>query len=452
MMIAQAECSRSECEEIIIEGGTLLSMVDGQLPLQDVSIVIRGNRIADIRVRDPQSPRPRNAQFIDARETIVMPGLVNAHGHTAMTLFRGLADDLPLKEWLFERIFPAEATHLKKETVYWGSLLGCVEMIASGTTTISDGYFFQDATAEAFERAGMRALVGQGIIDFPAPGVPDPRENLNVGKKFIEKWMNVSDRIQPGLFCHSLTTCSESTLQGAMEISEEFSLPLQIHLSETSQEVTEVFSNTGRRPAFYLDDIGVANKHLIAVHAVHLDEPEMHLLAERKTRIVHVPESNMKLASGAAKTSQMLKLGLKVALGTDGCASNNNLDLFQEMGTAAKLGKVSTSNPVNMDAATVLKMATVWGAEVLGLERDIGTIEVGKKADIIIIDLEKPHLVPLYSPFSSLVYSANGADVRDVIINGQILMRDRKFQTIDTDQIMAEVKSISGRIKRASLG
>ena len=235
-----------------------------------------------------------------------------------------------------------------------------------------------------------------------------------------------------------------------MEISEEFSLPLQIHLSETSQEVNEVFSNTGRRPAFYLDDIGVANDHLIAVHAVHLDEPEMHLLAERKTRIVHVPESNMKLASGAAKTSQMLKMGLKVALGTDGCASNNNLDLFQEMGTAAKLGKVFTSNPVNMDAATVLKMATVWGAEVLGLEKDIGTIEVGKKADIIIIDLEKPHLVPLYNPFSSLVYSANGADVRDVIIDGRILMRDRKFQTINTDEIMAEVKSISQRIKRTS--
>ena len=450
-MLAQAGSSSGDCEDIIIEGGILLSMVDGQLPLKNVSIVIRGESIADIRVRDPKSPRPRNAQVIDARETIIMPGLVNAHGHTAMTLFRGLADDLPLKEWLFEKIFPAEAKHLKKETVYWGSLLGCVEMIASGTTTVSDGYFFQDATAEAFDRAGMRALVAQGVIDFPAPGVPDPRENLKAGKGFIEKWLHFSDRIRPGLFCHSLTTCSESTLQGAMEISEEFSLPLQMHLSETSQEVNEVFLNTGRRPAFYLHDIGVANDHLIAIHAVHLDEPEMHLLAERKTRIVHVPESNMKLASGAAKTSQMLKMGLKVALGTDGCASNNNLDLFQEMGTAAKLDKVFTSNPVNMDAATVLKMATVWGAEVLGLERDIGTIEIGKKADIIIIDLEKPHLVPLYNPFSTLVYSANGADVRDVIINGRILMRDRKFQTIDTEEIMAEVKSISERIKKTSL-
>jgi 5-methylthioadenosine/S-adenosylhomocysteine deaminase len=385
---------------------------------------------------------------IDARGTIIMPGLVNAHGHTAMTLFRGLADDLPLKEWLSEKIFPAEAKHLERETVYWGSLLGCVEMIASGTTTVSDSYFFQDATAEAFDRAGMRALVAQGVIDFPAPGVPDPRDNLKAGKRFIEKWLHFSERIRPGLFCHSLTTCSESTLRGASEISEEFSLPLQIHLSETSQEVAEVLLHTGRRPAFYLDSMGVANERLIGVHAVHLDEHEMRLLAERKTRIVHVPESNMKLASGAAKTSQMLKMGLKVALGTDGCASNNNLDLFQEMGTAAKLDKVFTSNPVNMDAATVLKMATIWGAEVLGLEKDIGTIEVGKKADIIIIDLEKPHLVPLYNPFSSLVYSANGADVRDVIIDGRIIMRDRKFQTIDTDETMAEVRSISERIKR----
>jgi 5-methylthioadenosine/S-adenosylhomocysteine deaminase len=450
-MVGQAHSSKGDGEDILIEGGILLSMVDGQLPLKNVSMAIRGESIADIRVGNQRGACARNTQVIDARGTIIMPGLINAHGHTAMTLFRGLADDLPLKEWLFEKIFPAEARHLKKETVYWGSLLGCVEMIASGTTTISDGYFFQDATAAAFDRAGMRALVAQGVIDFPAPGVPDPRENLNAGKRFIEKWLHFSERIRPGLFCHSLTTCSESTLRGAMEISEEFSLPLQIHLSETSHEVAEVLLHTGRRPAFYLDDIGVANDHLIAVHAVHIEESEMQLLAERKTKIVHVPESNMKLASGAAKTSQMLKMGLKMALGTDGCASNNNLDLFQEMGTAARLGKVSTSNPVNMDAATVLKMATIWGAEVLGLEKDIGTIEVGKKADIIIIDLEKPHLVPLYNPFSSLVYSANGADVRDVIIDGRIIMRDRKFQNIDTDEIMAEVKSIGERIKGTSL-
>ncbi len=450
-MVVTAHSGRGESGDVILEGGTLLSMVDGQSPLEDVSIRIRGERIADIRVGSLKGPRRQNDQVIDTRKTLIMPGLVNAHGHTAMTLFRGLADDLPLREWLFEKIFPAEATHLRSETVYWGALLGCVEMIASGTTTISDGYFFQDATAEAFDKAGMRALVAQGIIDFPAPGVPDPRENLKTGRRFIEKWLGYSERIRPGLFCHSLTTCSESTLRGAMEISEEFSLPLQIHLSETLQEVQEVLSNTGRRPAFNLDHLGLANEHLIAVHAVHLDEDEMGLLAERKTGIVHVPQSNMKLASGAARTSQMLKMGLKVALGTDGCASNNDLDLFGEMGTAAKLDKVFTSNPVNMDATTVLKMATVWGAEVLGLDRDIGTIEVGKKADMIVIDLERPHLVPLYNPFSTLVYSASGADVRDVIINGKILMRDREFQTIDTDEIIAQVTSISERIKRASL-
>jgi 5-methylthioadenosine/S-adenosylhomocysteine deaminase len=279
-----------------------------------------------------------------------MPGLVNAHGHTAMTLFRGFADDLPLKEWLFTKIFPAESAFLNPDSVYWGALLGCLEMIASGTTTISDGYFYQDATAKAFQRAGLRALVAQGVIDFPAPGVPDPGENLAVGRRFIERWLHASDRIRPGLFCHSLSTCSEKTLRAAMRISREFSLPLQIHLSETKAEVDEVFSRTGARPAFYLDNLGLLSEDLIAVHGVHLQDEEVDLISRGGTGIVHCPESNMKLASGVAGTSRMIEMGVILGLGTDGAASNNDLDLFREMDTAAKLGKVYTLNPMNMDS------------------------------------------------------------------------------------------------------
>jgi 5-methylthioadenosine/S-adenosylhomocysteine deaminase len=434
--------------DIIIQGGILLSMAEGQPPLHRAAVYVKGDRIIAIQEGMPDTTPSKGGHVIDATNGIIMPGLVNAHGHTAMTIFRGLADDLPLKQWLSEKIFPAEAKHLSPETVYWGALLGCVEMIASGTTTVSDGYFFQDATVQAVHKSGLRALVAQGIIDFPAPGVPDPIENLRIGKQFIQKWLNFSDLITPGLFCHSATTCSEKTLQGAMEISASFSLPLQIHLSETSDEVTQVLERTGQRPVFYLDRLGLINDHFIGIHGVHLDEQEIHLLAERRCHIVHVPESNMKLASGEAKVSQMLKIGLRVGLGTDGCASNNNLDLFQEMGTAARLGKLFTLNPVEMNAGTVLKMATAWGAEVLGMHREIGTIEIGKKADIIVIDLERPHLAPLYSPLSNLVYSASGADVRDVIINGKILMRNRIIQNLDVEDVMRRVRQISDRIKK----
>ena len=433
--------------DLIIEGGILLTMVQGEKPLQPATLLIKGDTIQGILTSGEERSSFKGAQVLDATDSIIMPGLVNAHGHTAMTLFRGLADDLPLKQWLFEKIFPAEATHLSEETVYWGALLGCLEMIASGTTTVSDGYFFQDATARAFQKAGLRALIAQGVIDFPAPGVPDPTQNLAVGKAFIERWEHVSELIRPGLFCHSLTTCSDKTLQEAMELSQEFSLPLQIHLSETKEEVEEVIRRVGKRPVLHLDHLGLLNESLVGVHAVHLEDEEIRLLARNKVRIVHSPESNMKLASGMARVTEILNKGLVVGLGTDGCASNNNLDLFKEMDMATKLSKVRTLDPVSLGAAAVLNMATVWGAKVLGLEKEIGTLEVGKKADIITVDLGKPHLVPLYNPMSMIVYAASGSDVKDVIVNGRVLMKDRAFTTLHAEEVMAKVREISEKIR-----
>jgi len=429
---------------LVIRGGTLLTMVEGEHPVEDATILIKGDRV--IEILQGARPSVQGAELIDARHCIVMPGLVNAHGHTAMTLFRGFADDLPLKEWLFTKIFPAESAFLNPDSVYWGALLGCAEMIASGTTTVSDGYFYQDATAQAFEKAGLRALIAQGLIDFPAPGVPDPKENLKAGRLFMEKWSGVSDLLRPGLFCHSLTTCSETTLRGAMQLSQEFSSPLQIHLSETEAEVQDVLNRTRKRPALYLDALHLLTERLIAVHGVHLSDEEIERIGRRGAAVVHCPESNMKLASGVADISRMVKEGVLPGLGTDGAASNNNLDLFQEMDTAAKLGKVYTLDPMNTGAAMVLKMATVWGAKALGLEKEIGTIQVGKKADVVVVDLQQPHLVPLYHPMSTLVYAASGGDVKDVIVNGKILMKDRKMAHLDTEEIMARVKEISKRI------
>jgi len=432
--------------DIIIEGGTLLTMVDGEEPVRDARITIFGDSIEEVSARQDNHLSEAD-EIINAEDTIILPGLINGHGHSAMTIFRGMADDLALKKWLFDHIFPAEASHLNPDSVYWASLLACLEMIASGTTTSVDGYFFADEIVKAASEAGIRALVSQGVIDFPAPGVPDPEENLDVALAFLERWMHLSHLITPGIFCHSPLTCSAKTLLRAHEISTRFNSPLQIHLSETQEEVEEIEKKTGLRPAFYLDDLGLLHGDLIAAHAVYLNEEEIDLLAKRHVKIVHCPESNMKLGSGIAAAVTMLEKGVTVGLGTDGCASNNNLDLFGEMDTAAKLAKVANLDPTLLDARTVLKMATIGGAKVIGLEDRVGTIESGKKADIIIVDTNTPHMIPLYNPYSQLVYSANGGDVRDVLINGRIVYRDRCFTTLDRNHIMNEVKRLGQRIK-----
>jgi 5-methylthioadenosine/S-adenosylhomocysteine deaminase len=437
---------QEESPDLIVRGGVVLTMIDGRPPVQDGVVRVRGGRILSVDDREGEEP---GAEVLDARNGVILPGLVNTHVHTAMTLFRGFADDLPLAEWLFDHIFPAEARLLDPGTVYWGALLGCLEMIASGTTCIADGYFFQDATLEAVERAGLRALIAQGVIDFPAPGVPRPEDNLAAGRAFLERWSGFSERITTGLFCHSPSTCSEATLRGALALSREFGTPLQTHLSETAGEVDEVLERTGQRPVPYLDRIGVLPPGLIAAHAVHLDEKEIALLAERDVRIAHVPESNMKLASGAAPVHALLKAGLRVGLGTDGCASNNDLDLVREMDTAAKLGKVVDGDPTHLSAETVLRMATSGGAEVMGLEQEIGTLEPGKRADLVVIGLEQPHLQPLYNPVSTIVYSATGADVRHTVVDGKVLMKDRRFTGLDPDEVMDRVNRIARTVGRA---
>lgn len=432
-------------EDLIIQGGTILTMVEGHTPVEQGYIRIGGGRILAVEQGESETGRQK---IIDARNGIILPGLVNAHAHTAMTLFRGFADDLPLGEWLFDKIFPAEARFLNPETVYWGTLLGCLEMIASGTTCVSDGYFYQDSAMEAFLESGLRALVAQGIIDFPAPGVEDPEKNLLSGRTFLKRWAGSSRRVTPGLFCHSPLTCSENTLLRAMEISREYGVPLQTHLSETTAEVEELLKRTGMRPVFYLDRIGVLGDDLIGAHGIHLNDEEIGLLAERGVRLVHVPESNMKLASGSARVQDLLNQGVRLGLGTDGCASNNDLDLFQEMDTAAKAAKVFGGDPTYLSAEAALKMSTLGGASVLGLDSEIGTLEPGKRADLIVVDVDQPHLQPLYNPFSTLVYSATGADVRHVVADGEVLMEDRQFKTLDQAEIMARVNAIGRTIRR----
>jgi 5-methylthioadenosine/S-adenosylhomocysteine deaminase len=429
--------------DILISDASLLPLPDPNHFIEKGWLAIQGPEILALGKGDPP-PHPAK-KTIDGTGCMIMPGLINAHLHAPMTLFRGLADDLPLNSWLEEHIFPAEGKWVSGEFVYGGTLLACAEMIRSGTTTFCDGYFFEDQAARAALQSGMRGLAAQGILDFPTPDSPSPAEAIKRIKSFIQDYSG-SQLIKPAIFAHTTYTCSPNLLKECRSLADRYGVPLVIHLSESQNEVKEVMKKYGRRPLDHLENLGLLTSPLIACHCVWLTGEEMDLLARRKVRVVHNPESNMKLASGVAPVPDLLARGVAVGLGTDGCASNNNLDLFQEMDFAAKLHKVHRLDPTVMPSSTVLEMATLGGARVLGMEKEIGSLEAGKKADVIVLELNRPHLQPMYNPVSHLVYSATGADVRDVIIDGKLIMENRKLLTLDEEEIMERAKEWGRRI------
>ena len=348
-------------------------------------------------------------------------------------------------EWLQQHIFPAEAK-LTEDWVYWGTMLACAEMIRSGTTTFCDMYLFEHKVAEAARAAGMRAVVGEVLYDFPSPHYGPIENGLRFTESLIERWKE-DPLIRIAVEPHAPYTCSPSLLARCNDIALRHRVPLIIHLSENEAEVEQVLSRYGRRPVAHLEDIGLLGPHLMADHCVALDERDLELLAERGVHVVHNPESNMKLASGVAPVPKLLERGVNVALGTDGCASNNNLDLFGEMDTCAKLHKAATLNPTAMPAETVLRMATAGGARALGMEGRIGELSAGRLADLIVVDFRKPHLVPVYNPISHLVYAARSSDVRHAVIHGRLVMEDRKLLTINVDEVMQRVRGIARTIK-----
>ncbi|MEJ2656932.1 MAG: amidohydrolase [Desulfobacterales bacterium] len=431
---------------IVIHNGTVLTMNSDLDIIENGVLCIKNDRLVKIESLENDSPVPEGETIIDAQGGIIMPGLVNTHTHLPMALFRGLADDLPLSVWLNEHVFPAESKYITPESVKIGTLLSCAEMLLSGTTTCCDGYFFEGHVATAVNEAGMRAILAQGVIDFPAPGIPDPKDNVNTARTFIQKWQNVSPLITPSIFCHSPYTCSEATLKKAKDIADAAAVLFQIHAAETKDEYIRIQTRHQATPINYLDKIGIIDNNTLLVHAVWLDDDDIHTIAVRKASVSHNPESNMKLASGIAPVPSLMKAGVTVGLGTDGCASNNNLDLFSEMDAAAKIHKVIALNPTLMDAVTVLKMATIQGAKAVGLDDITGSLEIGKKADVIVIDTRKPHLLPLYNPVSHIVYAAQASDVRDVIVNGRLLVKDRKLLTIDLENIIDTVVTFSKNI------
>lgn len=376
---------------------------------------------------------------------LVMPGLINSHTHAAMTIFRGLADDLPLMDWLNHYIFPVEK-NLTAEWVEWGTKLACLEMIAGGTTTFCDMYLFEQAVAEVADQAGMRAVVGEVLYDFPSPNYGPPEAGLRYTRKLIEQWQ-AHDRISVAVEPHAPYTCSPELLRKCADLAREKDVKLVIHLAETAHEVQTVQRDYGCSPVHHLERLGVLGSNVVADHAIHLDQNDIAILARSNTAVAHNPQSNMKLASGTAPIPDLLAAGVRVGLGTDGCASNNNLDMFEEMDTAAKLHKVVWNDSTAMPAHTTVALATSMAADVLGLEKTAGKLAAGMAADLIVVDFDQPHLVPAYDYLSHLVYAVRGADVTDTMVAGRWLMRNRQFLTLDAHAVYAKIDEIAGQVR-----
>ncbi|MDH4331239.1 MAG: amidohydrolase [Desulfobulbaceae bacterium] len=432
--------------DLLITNATLLANpADGHLQDGAYVAVVDGTIVAIGEMADLPA-RPVADRIIDAADDLVLPGLINCHCHGAMTLFRGLADDLPLMTWLTEHIFPAEARLVDAEMVYWCSKLAAAEMLMGGTTTVADAYFHEDAAASAFCEAGMRTIAAQGIIDFPAPGVPDPAQNIASAADYLVSWQGKNSLLTPALFCHSPYTCSPDTLQRAKALAREAGSLLFIHLAETQGEIAQIKEQHGCTPVDLLHRLGLLDEKTVCVHCVWLEEGDIGLLRETGAKVVTCPESNMKLGSGIAPLAELIGAGVPVGLGTDGCAGNNDLDLFQEMGSCARLHKVANLTPTRLPAATVLGMATGAGAGVLGLGGQTGRLAEGLRADCIIIDTRQPHLTPFHNS-ETLVYAGRGGDVSTAIIDGRVVMQDRRIVSFDLEETMSEVRRLAGRVR-----
>jgi len=429
--------------DILVHNGTILTMDSQNNIIYNGMVAISGSTISYIGKAKKEAIKAK--KDLDTQGGLILPGLINSHTHAAMSLFRGLADDLPLMEWLHNYIFPVEGK-MDADFVRVGTLLACAEMILSGTTTFCDMYLFEEEVARAAKETGIRSVVGEVIYDFPSPNYGTLEKGFIYTEALIERWEKdplINIAVEP----HSLFTCGEELLRKANDLALTKGVPLILHLAETKEEVNEIEKRFRKRPVQHLKDLGLLGSHLIVDHCVHINKSEIELLAENNVCIVHNPESNMKLASGVAPVPDMIAKGITVGLGTDGCASNNNLDLFGEMDMAAKLHKVNNLDPTVMNAQTLVQMATIEGAKVLGLEKITGSLEVGKRADLIVIDTNKPHLVPMYNPYSHLVYAASGHDVTHSIIDGNIVMEDRRLLTLDVEDIIERSKEKSYKVK-----
>jgi 5-methylthioadenosine/S-adenosylhomocysteine deaminase len=430
-----------ESVDLLLTGAWVLTQNERREIFHPGAVALRGNEIAAVGPTPELQARFAAARRLDYPRGLILPGLINAHTHAAMALFRGLADDLPLEEWLNSYIFPAES-RLNRDFVYWGTKLAVAEMLLGGTTTFCDMYLFADAVARAAAETGIRAVVGEVLYDFPSPNYGPPEAGLKFSEELCRDWRG-HPRVQVAIQPHAVYTCSPELLQECGDLADKQDTRLIIHLSETHREVEDCRARYGATPVAHLGRLGLLSPRLVADHAVVLSDADLELLAASGAGVAHCPESNMKLASGLAPVVDLLARGVPVGLGTDGCASNNNLDLVQEMDTAAKLQKLRYLDPTVLPAIAALDLATTGSARVLGLEGQVGALVPGQKADVVVLDLDQPHLTPMYDPYSHLVYAATGADVQTVLVHGQVLVEDRRLLAFDLDETLARARELA---------
>ena len=450
-LISVAMAQEKQNVDLIVSGGIVVTMDSARAIFQDGSVAVRGDSIVAVGTRAEIEGRYQSPQVIDARGHLVLPGFINGHTHVPMTLFRGLHDDVTLNDWLYKYIFPAEAKNVNEEFVRWGTRLAAAEQIRAGVTTFADMYYFEDAIAEETKAAGMRGVLGETFIDFPAPDNKSEAEMLAYTERFLKRWQG-DPLIHAAPAPHSIYTCSKKTLLDAAALARRYHAPILIHVAEMKKEWEDSEKANGMSPVQYLDKIGVLGPDIVAAHCIFVDEADRKLLAQRGVGCVHNPSSNMMIASGVSPVPEMRAAGVAVGLGTDGPAgSNNDLDLMEEIDLAAKLAKISKMDPLALNAKSAVEMATIDGARALHMEKEIGSLEAGKKADVILINLNEPNAVPMYEIYAQIAYSLKGSDVATVIIGGKIVMQDHLLLTVDERKVMEKAREY-GKSVKSSLG
>lgn len=432
--------------DLFISGGTVVTMDAEFRVIEDGGVAIEGDVITEVGKRVDLEPKSRGVKkTIDARGTLVLPGMINGHAHAAMSLFRGVAEDHSLDDWLQRYILPAEARNVTEDFVFWGTRLGVLEMLRGGVTTYADMYYFEDVVARVTKEAGMRGVLGETILDFPAPDHRTPAAALAYTQKYIERWKG-DPLITPAVAPHSIYTLSTETLKSAGALARANGVPILMHIAEAPFESERSRAQHGGSPVNYLERIGLLGGDVVGAHCVWVDAMDIATLLRRGVGTVHNPSSNMKLASGVMPVVDLLTAGVPVGLATDSAASNNNQDLFQEMNVAAKLQKVTRMDPRALPARQVVEMATIGGARALHLDKQIGSLEVGKQADVVLIGTGATHSTPMYNVYSQLVYALNAHDVLTVVIAGKIVMEVRVMMTMDKPAILAKAHEYQRKV------
>jgi 5-methylthioadenosine/S-adenosylhomocysteine deaminase len=443
--------TRTDRVDLLVTGGSVVTMDGTRSIIEDGAVAVKGDEIVAVGPRAKLEGKYTAGERINAQGKLVLPGFINGHTHVPMTLFRGLHDDVTLNDWLYKYIFPAEAKNVNEEFVRWGTRLAAAEQIRGGVTTFADMYYFEDAVAEETKAAGMRGVLGETFIDFPAPDNRSEADALAYTEKFLKKWQG-DPLIHAAAAPHSIYTCSRKTLQDAAALARKYHAPILIHTAEMQKEWEDSQKQYGMSPVQYLDKIGVLGPEVVSAHCIFVDEADRKTLVQRQVGCVHNPSSNMMIASGVSPVPEMRAAGVAVGLGTDGPAgSNNDLDLMEEMDLAAKLAKITNMNPLAINARAVVEMATIDGARAIHMEKEIGSLEVGKKADLILISLDEPNAVPMYDIYAQLAYALKGSDVETVVIGGRVVMRDRKLLTVNEEEAMVKARVYKKTIA-ASLG